>query len=107
MALAGSIVGSGILITKNKTQRNLRDAGESFYNLVETIENEVREWVALTRAAALAAVAAGSGEASMGLSGTGVKYSNELSETSRPTGAYTYRCSAEKKTIDFEDPPTP
>jgi hypothetical protein len=101
MALKTSIVGSGKLVTASKAVRNLRDAGETFYNLVETVENEVREWVALTQTAAVTAKNAGTGETQMSLTGTGVTYANEASEDNRIVGAYTYRCSAEKKSISF------
>jgi hypothetical protein len=103
MALATSVTGDGKLVTASKTQRNLRDAGEDFYNRIETIENEVREWVALTKDAAITAKGAGTGESSMTLSGPGVTYENSATEDNRIVGAYTYRVSAEKKTIAFAE----
>ena len=101
MALATSVTGSGKLVSKAKTVRNLRDAGETYYNVEETIESEVREWVALTQTAAVNAASGGSGEGSMTLSGEGVVYSNNAEEDNRVVGSYVYTCSAEKKTIDF------
>ena len=103
MALKNFIAGDNILVSKSKTKRNLRDAGETFFNVEETVESEVREWVALTRAAATGAVTAASGIASMGLTGTGVVYSHEASENNRVVGSYTYTCSAEKKSISFAE----
>ena len=105
MALKLFVAGDNILVSENKTTRNLRDAGETFYNVVETVETEDREWVALTKASATGAVASSSGEASMTLTGTGVTYSHDASEDNRVTGSFIYRCSAEKKTIAFATPP--
>jgi hypothetical protein len=101
MALATSITAAGILTAKGNDVRNLRDAGETYYNFTETVETETQEWVALTEAAATAAVAAGTGHAYMGVSGTGTTYKDSLAEDDRIVGSYTYTCSAEKKTIAF------
>ena len=103
MALKNFAAGDNILVSKNKTKRNLRDAGETFFNVEETVESEVREWVALTRVAATGAVTAGSGENSMTLTGTGVVYSHDAQEDNRVVKSYTYTCSAEKKSISFAE----
>jgi hypothetical protein len=101
MALATGITDAGNLISSSKPERRFSKwtdfTGVVWY--VETSEEEVREWVALTQAAAEAAVAAGSGEAYMGVSGTGTTYEHDCFETQRQVGAYTYRCSAQKKSI--------
>ena len=101
MALKSFESEDNILVGATKSTRNLREAGETFYNLVETIESEDREWVALTKDAATGAVAASSGVASMTLTGTGVTYSHDASEDNRVIGSYIYRCSANKKSIAF------
>ena len=102
MALATSVTGTGSLVSYSNTVRNLRDAGETFYNWEETIINEVREWEALTESAANTAVTAGTGEASMTFAtGTGTTYANDSDEDNRVLGSYSYKCSAEKKTIAF------
>ena len=100
MALAVNVTGNGILVSRNSMTRNLRDAGESFFNLTETVENETREWVALTQAAAEAARVAGY-KTGMGVTGTGTTYEYSYSEDVRVIGSYVYRCSAEKKTVAF------
>jgi hypothetical protein len=44
MALGTTITWAEALVTdRSKTKRNLREAGESFYNVIETIETETRE----------------------------------------------------------------
>ena len=101
MALKNFAAENNILVAKSRSDRNLRDAGEDFYNRVETVETEDREWVALTKAAAQGAVTNKSGEGSMALTGAGVTYSHDASEDNRVTGSYIYRCSANKKSIAF------
>ena len=104
MALAGSIVESAGRVTSyDNGQRNLRDAGETYYNLIETIESEVQEWVALTYAAAYAAAVAvpTTGAQYMNVSGGDTTYKGSISEDTRVVGSYTYECSAEKKSIAF------
>lgn len=102
MALYESVTGSGTVVSESETVRNLREAGESYYNVEENIKTEVREWVALTYAAASAAKSAGTGEAQMNLNGTsGVVYEHSVDEDNRVIGSYIYRCSAEVKTISF------
>jgi hypothetical protein len=100
MALATSVTGDGKLLSRSSMTRNLRDAGESFFNLTETIENETREWVAVTQAAAETARAAGY-KTGMTVTGTGTTYEYSVDEDVRVIGSYVYRCSAEKKTIAF------
>jgi len=104
MGLKTFSAGDNKLASYTKTTRNLRDAGETYYNLEEVVQNEVREWVGLTLAAATGAVSSGSGEGSMTLvSGTGTTYQHDSNEDNRIVGSYTYRCSAEKKTISFPE----
>ena len=107
MALKNFAAGDNILVGATKATRNLRDAGESFYNLVETIESEEREWVALTKAAAEGAKNNGSGAGSMSLTGDPgeVTYEHSMTEDNRVVGSYIYRCSANKKSIAFATPP--
>ena len=106
MALATSIVeADGIVTSYSKGTRNLRDAGESFYNLVESNESEVQVWVALTYAAAQAAAVAEptTGAQYMTVTGTDATYQGSISEDVRVVGSYTYQCSAEKKSIAFAE----
>ena len=101
MALKTFVAGDSILVSATKATRNLRDAGETFYNITETIESEDREWVALTKTAAEGAKNSGSGVGSMGVSGTGTTYEHSIAEDNRVVGSYTYRCSANKKSLSF------
>jgi len=102
-SVAGITTANRNVISYNKSDRNLRDAGETFYNLVETIESEVCEWVALDEATAKAAVTAETGESLMSVltPATGVTYEHTQDEDVRTIGSYRYTCSAEKKTIAF------
>ena len=55
MALKNSIVeADGILVDREYIKRNLRDVGESNFNLVETVIEETYEWYAVTEVAAVA-----------------------------------------------------
>jgi len=104
MALSTSISTSNRnVISYSKSERNLRDAGETFYNIVETTESEVCEWVALDESTANTAVTNGTGEANMSVlvSDADATYEHTQQEDNRTIGSYTYTCSAEKKTIAF------
>jgi len=101
MGLKSFVAGDSILVGATKATRNLRDAGETFYNITETIESEEREWVALTKSAAEGAKNSGSGAGAMGVAGDGTTYEHSISEDNRVVGSYIYRCSANKKSLSF------
>jgi hypothetical protein len=104
--LATSIVGSaGIVTARDRTVRKI--ASDVFFFEYEIIDFEVREWVALTQAAATTAVTSGAGHEHMSISaGTfeTIEYSDESYEVARSVKSYTYRCRAEKKTISWLPP---
>lgn len=103
MALRSFAAGDNILVSYNKVTRNLWSA-ENFqlYRVIETIETEVREWVALTAAAAGGAVTAESGTASMVYVTSavpGAAFQHEAIEDKRPVKSWRYRCTGENKTV--------
>jgi hypothetical protein len=85
MALAGSLVGDGILTQSGTDVQRWRVYGyEKVVVLTKTQYSETREWVALTQAAAEAAVAAASQE---GLP-AGAVAQWTLAEDQRTIGSY-------------------
>lgn len=84
MALTNSVVwANAIIMDYSKTVRNLREAGETFYNVEETIETQTLELRALTYAAAKAEVDANA----------------QPDEPESGTATYTYKMSIENEII--------
>jgi hypothetical protein len=105
MALATGLVGSGIVTARDKTTRKI--ANDFFIFEYEIIDSEVREWPALTQAAAATAVTTGAGHTHMSVTAgflETIQYSDESYEVNRPVKSYTYRCRAEKKINTFFPP---
>jgi hypothetical protein len=101
MALKTSIIWADAkVISASKGKRNLRDAGETFFNLIETIETEVREVVAVTYDAAKTEKDTNTQPAE----GEGT-YHYEMDEQNRVVGSYTIKRTHNKKTIEFESAP--
>jgi hypothetical protein len=87
-------------ISRRKTTRNLRESGESFYNLNEVIEEIVLEFNAANEAACNAEIDANEQPTSEDYDVQ--SYSYEMSEDDRTTGSYTIRRNFTGKTITFD-----
>jgi len=99
MALAESIVGDGILVSYSADiNRYAVSTGFTEYWAIETTVEEVREWVALTEAAAQAAAEAAS---QSGLD-PGQTASYVASEDNRVIGSYKLVKTITGKTMAYE-----
>ena len=104
MALASSCDWTTALIMDyGKTTRNLRDAGETYFNLVESIESKTLECRAVDASGANTEVSTNTQPAAPE-SGTHT-YSYVMQLTNEVLRSYTVRRVEEKKTITFADPP--
>ncbi len=104
MALATSCDWTTALVMDYaKTTRNLRDAGETYYNLVESIESETRECRAVDYDGASTEVADNDQPAAPE-TGTHT-YSYSMRIVNEVIKSYTVVRVEEKKSITFADPP--
>ena len=90
------------LLSASKSEHSLRGAGATEYDKIETIQAEAREWVALAESTAATAVTNKTGEAQMTMydaDDDDITYENSMQESNRGIGAYTYQCSAQKKSV--------
>jgi hypothetical protein len=100
MALATSCDWENALIMDySKTTRNLRDAGESFYNLIESIESKTLECRAVKESAAESEVDSNDQPDPPG-SGTHT-YSYSMRLVNEVIKSYTVVRVEEKKSIEF------
>ena len=98
MALKNTIVeADGKLISREKLRRNLRDAGESYWNWEESTITEVREWYAISETAALAWVNNNAQPVQTSLSNSTYTYS--MDRAMRQIDGFTCRRTFEQKTI--------
>lgn len=95
---------SARVVSSSSNTRNLRDAGEDFFNRIETTYEETRELNAVERTVAVTAVSEAEQPESSGIYDI-ASYSYQMSEDDRYTGSCTVTRTFTGKSIEFADPP--
>jgi hypothetical protein len=104
MALATSCNwDTALIMDYGKTTRNLRDAGETYFNLIESTESKTLECRAVDADAAEGEVETNT-QPDAPATGTHT-YSYSMQLTNEVLRSYTVRRVEEKKSITFADPP--
>ena len=103
MALATTINWANAkLISHSKGKRNLRDAGESFYNVLEVTESKTEQLYALTKTAVETEVEAAAQPAEPPVVGKAT-YTYQADLDGREVNGYTIKRIYEYKAITFEE----
>ena len=103
MALAETINWANAkLISHSKGKRNLRDAGESFYNLLEVTESKTEQLYALTKTAVETEVGTATQPADPG-GGAKATYTYQADLDSKEVNGYTIKRIYEYRAITFEE----
>ena len=103
MALATTINWANAkLISHSKGKRNLRDAGESFYNLLEVTESKTEQLYALTKTAVETEVGTATQPDAPGGGGKAT-YTYQADLDGKEVNGYTIKRIYEYKAITFEE----
>jgi hypothetical protein len=103
MALATTINWANAkLISHSKGKRNLRDAGESFYNVLEVTESKTEQLYAMTKTAVETEVGTATQPDDPG-GGAKATYTYQADLDGREVNGYTIKRIYEYKAITFEE----